>query len=181
MAEQEPQERKFSITSLEETETSITLRISQGDEVVLFTYTPPGKVVIEINPATQPDKEPSPEEKEKPVKLRGRIGTEIRQKKSPTGGDMAVFSFAEHPNRAIWSYSNTLPIKPEKDTVWWSVAAFDENVTLLAGAAKGREYDIDCFPRSWTDTKEGREITVNGLYLVGIQQFVRRTKQEPPK
>jgi hypothetical protein len=142
-------EREFIITPLEETATSITLRIGRGEEVVVFTYSPPGKVVFEFNPTTQPEQEPTPD-KEKPVKLRGRIGTEIRRKKSPTGGDMAVFSFAEHPNRAVWSYSNTLENKPEKDTIWWPVAAFDEYVSLLDGASKGREYDIDCFPRSWT-------------------------------
>jgi hypothetical protein len=180
MSEREPQQSQFIITRLEETATSITLRIGRGEALVIFTYSPPGKVVFEVHPPTQPNQEITPE-KEKPVKLRGRIGTEIRRKPSPTGGTMAVFSFAEHPNRAIWSYSNTLEKKPEKDTVWWPVAAFDEHVALLDTAAKGREYDIDCFPRSWTDTKEGREITVNGLYLVGIQQFVRRTQQEPPK
>src|SRR5712692_6710373 len=159
MAEREPQESQFTITPLEETDTSITLRIGRGEKVVVFTYSPPGRVTFEFNPPTQPDQKPLPEQKEKPVKLRGRIGTEIRRKQSPTGGDMAVFSFAEHPNRAIWSYSNTLEKKPEKDTIWWPIAAFDENVALLDGAAKGREYDIDCFPRSWTEIKDEREIT----------------------
>jgi hypothetical protein len=177
--EQEPQQA-FTTRTVQETDTSITLEIAHGTEVVLFTYSPPGKVVFEFNPVLQQEQEPTPE-KQKPVKLRGRIGTDIRRKASPTGGYMAVFSFAEHPNRAVWSYSNTLEKKPEKDTVWWPVAAFDEDIQLLDEAEKGREYDIECFPNSWKDTKDGREITVNGLRLIGIQPFVRRTHREPPK
>lgn len=178
--EHKPQQPAFTTRTIQETDTSITLEVTHGTEVVLFTYTPPGKVVFEFNPATLPTPELAAAlEKSKPVKLRGRIGTDIRRKPSPTGGQMAVFSFAEHPNRAVWSYSNTLPNKPEKDTVWWPVAAFDEDVALLDGAVKGREYDIECFPNSWKETKEGREITVNGFRLIGIQPFVRRTNKPP--
>lgn len=78
------------------------------------TYTSPNKVEFEINP--QHERLPAAE-KEKPVRLRGRLGIPFRIKNSPTGGTMAVSSFAEHPNRgAVWSYSNTFPEKPQKDT-----------------------------------------------------------------
>ena len=179
LKDQEPQS-PFTTRTINETDTSITLEIAHGTEVVLFTYTPPGKVVFEFNPALQEQQEPTLETKEKPVKLRGRIGTKIHEKDSPTGGKMAVFSFGEHPDRAVWSYSNTLEKKPEKDTVWWRVAAFDENISLLAGVDKGNEYDITCFPRSWKELTDGKEKTIDGLYLVGIQSVGRRTKREPP-
>src|SRR5579864_6878679 len=82
-----------------ETDTTFTATIAHGTAVVVFTYTPPSTVLFEFNPATLPRSEPaSTPETPKPVKLRGRIGTEIRRKPSPTGGEMAVFSFAEHPN-----------------------------------------------------------------------------------
>lgn len=178
LKDQEPHS-PFTLRSVNETDTSITLEISHAAEVVLFTYTPPGKVVFEFNPAKEPA--PMTETKEKPVKLRGRIGTKVNEKDSPTGGKMAVFSFAEHPDRAVWSYSNTLETKPEKDTVWWRVAAFDENVSLLAGAVKGIECDITCFPRSWKEIIDGKEKTVDGLYLVGIQSVRRRTNKQPPE
>lgn len=167
---------------ISETDTSFTARIAYGDEVVLFTYSPPGKVEVMFNPAPLPTPEQAAEpEKPKTVKLRGRIGTEIRRKPSPTGGTMAVFSFAEHPNRAVWSYSNTLAEKTEKDTVWWAVVAFDEDVQLLDSASKGKEYDIECFANNvWKETKEGREITVTGLRLVGIQPFRKRTNKQLP-
>ncbi len=179
LKDQEPQ-TAFTTRIVSENDTSITLEISHAAEIVLFTYTPPGKVVFEFNPALQEQQEPTPEEP-KPVKLRGRIGTKIHEKDSPTGGKMAVFSFGEHPDRAVWSYSNTLEKKPEKDTVWWRVAAFDENISLLAGVVKGNEYDITCFPRSWKELADGKEKTIDGLYLVGLQPVVRRTNKQPPQ
>jgi len=182
LKDQEPQ-GKFTQQTINETETSLTLQITYGQEVVVFTYSPPGKVVVEFNPAVeQKPEEPTPEP-EKPVMLRGRFGIPFHVKESPTGGTMAVSSFGEHPSRAIWSYSNTLPQKPQKDTVWWQVAAFDERVELAKSIIIGsQEYDITCFPRTWKETeKNGKEKTVNGLYLLNAQPFVRRSQREPPK
>ena len=118
-------------------------------------------------------------EKEKPVKLRGRIGVAVRVMDSPTGGKMAVTSFGEHPGRAVWSYSNTLPEKPEKETIWWALAAFDDNVPLLEKAVVGKqEYDITCYRNSWTETtKKGETKTVNGLRLLAIQPFIPRSRK----
>lgn len=70
-------------------------------------------------------KHAAPQEKEKPVRLRGRIGTQVFYQEGQNGKKIASFSFGEHPGRAAWSYSNTLPQRPEKDTVWWSVCAFE--------------------------------------------------------
>jgi hypothetical protein len=78
----------------------------------------------------QEEAQPEPET-ENMAKLRGRIGIPVRVMESPTGGKMAVTQFSEHPDRAAWSYSNTLPDKPEKQTIWWPLAAFDERVPLL--------------------------------------------------
>ena len=126
----------------------------------------------------QVETQPEPE-KEKPVKLRGRIGIPVRVMDSPTGGKMAVTQFSEHPGRAVWSYSNTLPEKPEKQTIWWALAAFDEDVPLLEKAIVGKqEYDITCYLRSWTETtKSGETKTVNGLRLLAMQPFIPRSRK----
>ncbi len=138
------------------------------------------QVIFPAKTETTPDAPTLKPETEKPVRLRGRFGLPFRIKDSPTGGTMALSSFAEHPNRAVWSYSNTLAEKPEKDTVWWPVAAFDERVELAGSITISKvEYDITCFPRSWTETgKDGQTRTVNGLYLLEVKPFVRRSKRE---
>jgi len=171
----------------------------QHEETVIFTMavTPENAVHLHVPAAltpVSPDMQslppvtisPETKEQEQPVMLRGRIGTEIRRLSSPTGGAMAVFSFAEHPHRSLWSYTNTLPDaeKPAvvNNTVWWPVAAFDENVALLDGAVKGKEYDLTCYKRSWKETgKNGKEKTVNGFSLLGLQPVTKRPRYEPPK
>lgn len=126
----------------------------------------------------QAETQPEPE-KEKPVRLRGRIGIAVRVMDSPTGGKMAVTQFSEHPGRAVWSYSNTLPEKPTKETIWWALAAFDEDVSLLEKTIVGKqEYDITCYLRSWTETiKSGGTKTVEGLRLLAIQPFIPRSRK----
>lgn len=128
--------------------------------------------------ASQIETLPEPE-KEKPVKLRGRIGIPVRVIDSPTGGKMAVTQFSEHPGRAMWSYSNTLAEKTEKQTIWWALAAFDDDVPLLEKATVGKqEYDITCYLRSWTETtKKGEPKTVNGLRLLSMQPFIPRSRK----
>jgi hypothetical protein len=124
-------------------------------------------------------------EKEEPVILRGRIATDIRRLTSPTGGDMVRFQFAEHPNRALFSYWN---VEPENErpplkgnTAYRSVGAFDENVELVEGAEKGQEYDITCYKRTWKEPDDGKQKTVTGFQLVGLQKVTKRartTKEE---
>ncbi len=161
-----------------ETDEITSLHLREGEEVLIVDLMSIRDYSVKYSPAENV----ATPEPEKVIKLRGRFGIPFRVKSSPTGGTMAVSSFAEHPNRAVWSYSNTLPQKPEKDTVWWPVAAFDERVDLAKQIAIGKEYDIACYIRSWTEAgKDGQEKTVEGLYLLEAQQFVRRSQREVPQ
>jgi hypothetical protein len=123
-------------------------------------------------------------EKEEPVMLRGRIATDIRRMESPTGGTMARFQFAEHPNRSLLSYwhsepeNKRKPLDGKSNTVYRTVGVFDDYVALVEGAEKGQEYDLTCFKRSWQEpSSNGKTKTVEGFYLLGLQKVTRRGKQ----
>jgi hypothetical protein len=51
--EQEQQGKRFAVSTIAETDSSITIQVSRDNETVVFTYTPPHKVVFDF-PAEEP-------------------------------------------------------------------------------------------------------------------------------
>lgn len=90
------------VRALQGDQSVVSIAISPNNDVhVVFpdgtTIFHPVKKQNELSPLPLQAETQTEPEKEKPVKLRGRIGIGVRVMDSPTGGKMAVTSFAEHP------------------------------------------------------------------------------------
>jgi hypothetical protein len=170
---------------ISETADTFTAQINSGEEVIVFSYTPPGQFHVEIvsfTPSSAPrsltsERVASPET-EKAVRIYGRTATDPFKATAPSGEPMTIVSFAEHPSYHPESFANTEPDKVKKDTRYWQAAAFGQYAQLLDGIPKGKACILIGYPKPITRIgKEGKAETANnGFQVVNKQPYVGTPK-----
>lgn len=165
---------------LSETATSFTAQVTDGKNVVVFTYTPPQTVAIEFIPfvapssapesvTDQPSQVPIPEqqETEKTVSLYGRTGTDPFHATAPSGEPMTIVAFYEHPSWDKESFSHTTPEKIKQDSVYWQAAAFGDKAQLLDDIPKGKASILIGYPKKIKKVgQKGKEETIENGFMV---------------
>ncbi len=184
--EQQPEINVYQGNTFEaeisETDTTFTAKVTNGEETIVFRYTPPGRVSFEVVSFTQPfapvqEQETTPE-KEKAVSIYGRTATDVFPATAPSGEPMLIVSFAEHPSWDKDSFGNTEPAQNKNDTRYWQVAAFGKYTQLLEGLPKGKAGIMIGYPKEVTKKgKSGQEETVkNGFHLVNRKPYLGTPK-----
>ena len=174
---------------ISETNTTFTAAVrSSTGETIVFAYSPPGKVSIDIvsfvpsAPEQQGQQarslsEPEAEmttETQHTVKLYGRSATQPFHAKAPSGEPMVIVQFAEHPSWHPDSYGNTEPGNIKDDTRYWQAAAFGEYAEVLAGLPKGKASILIGYPKAYRKVGRGgkAEIVSHGFQVVARKPYV---------
>jgi hypothetical protein len=177
---------------LSESETTFIAEVTNGAETVIFVYTPPGKVSVEIisSPAllevakassapllTSAEQEDAAETA-KTQKLYGRTATEPFHATAPSGEPMLIVSFAEHPSWQAESVSNAEPEKVKNDTRYWQAAAFGEHTSLLKDLPKGKASILIGYPKVITRVGKGgqEEVIKQGFQVVDRKPYLGTPK-----
>ena len=186
---------------ISETDTTFTAKIrSSTGEIILFQYSPPGKVSVEIVSFAPPGS-PAPEivtgdrpqqsqtaeaeqsaETEKAVKLYGRSATEPFHATAPSGEPMVIVQFAEHPSWHEESFGNKEAGRIKDDTPYWQAAAFGEAASLLDGLPKGKASILIGYPKAYTKVGKGgkEEVISNGFQVVDRKAYPGTPKPRKP-
>lgn len=195
--EQQPEIQRYQgehfQADLSETETTFSAHVTNGTETVIFLYTPPGKVSVEIvaSPASlEGVKEASAAsfvateqdtaaETIKALKLYGRTATEVFHATAPSGEPMLIVSFAEHPSWHPESASNTEPQRVKGDTRYWQAAAFGEHTHLLEGLPKGKASILIGYPKTIKRVGKGgqEDVLKSGFQVIDRKPYLGTPKQ----
>ena len=188
--EQEPKSSVYQSNYFEadisDTPETFIAKVTNGEETVIFRYTPPGHVSFELQhgepvaltslPSSQEQMHSS--ETEKAVRIYGRTATDPFHATAPSGDDMIVVSFAEHPSWHTDSFSNAQAIYTKGDTRYWHVAAFGEHRRVLEGLPKGKACVLIGYPKEITKVGKGgkEETEKNGFQVVNREDFKGKPK-----
>jgi hypothetical protein len=186
-AEHEPESSVYNsdhfAAEISETPDTLTAKVTSGTEIVIFRYTPPGQVSVELLqgkqasvlplPSSSGEQQQSPET-EPTVRIYGRTATDPFSATAPSGDPMLVVSFAEHPSWDTQSFSNTHAKYTKNDTRYWQVAAFGDYRQVLEGLPKGKACVLIGYPKEIKKQgKAGKEETIKSGFAVVSREAYR--------